>query len=195
MRIANIQRFCMHDGPGIRTTVFFKGCPLRCLWCHNPETQKSESEILFYASKCIGCRSCEGCPEGAHVFSPDHALLRGLCVGCGACSSVCPASALELSGTDYSERELLEIIERDLPFYSEGGGVTLSGGEPFLQSEDALSLLRLCKAGGLDTAVETCGFFSSDILPTAVPLVDLFLWDIKPVKFRCLMKVLLCYLK
>ncbi len=179
MRVADIQRFCMHDGPGVRTTVFLKGCPLRCAWCHNPETQNSKKELLYYKNKCIGCGACAVCSQKAHTFSEFHDINRDLCIGCGECSIECPTGALEIVGKDYTIQELLTIIEKDRAFYGENGGITLSGGEPFMQPEEALSLLEQCKKKGIHTAIETCGFFPSNILNRAVTLTDLFLWDIK----------------
>ena len=179
MRVANIQRFCMHDGPGIRTTVFLKGCPLRCAWCHNPETQSADKEILFFQNKCIGCGGCNMCPANAHFFSDKHIFDRSLCVFCNKCIDVCPTGTLEICGKDYTAYELLDITQKDTAFYGNTGGVTLSGGEPFLQAKDALALLKLCKTNGIHTAVETCGYFSPDILKYAISLTDLFLWDIK----------------
>ncbi len=179
MKVANIQRFCMHDGPGVRTTVFLKGCPLRCAWCHNPETQRTATEILFYESKCIMCAACGSCPLKAHSFGQKHLFDRDLCVGCGMCTRVCPTGALELCGIEYSAEALLEIIRKDSVFYGDSGGVTVSGGEPFLQSDEVMRLFSLCREGSINTAVETCGCFSPDVLKKAVPLVDLFLWDIK----------------
>ncbi len=170
----------MHDGPGLRTTVFLKGCPLRCAWCHNPETQKSKSEILFYANKCIGCRSCEcTCSYGAHSFHDEHLLDRRKCVACGACVTQCPTCALTLCGENMSVDAILSVVEKDRAFYGENGGITLSGGEPFAQKEAILTLLKACKKSGLHTVIETCGYADTDILREAVPLVDLFLWDVK----------------
>lgn len=179
MRVADIQRFCMHDGPGIRTTVFLKGCPLSCAWCHNPEAQSGEKELLFYKSKCIGCRFCASCGQGVHSFSKGHEVFYERCIACGECADGCPSGALELCGGDFTAEELYKLADRDRAFYKNGGGVTLSGGEPFLQAEEALAFLKRCKEGGIGTAVETSGYFSAGILPRAVPLVDLFLWDIK----------------
>lgn len=152
MIIANIQRFCVHDGPGVRTTVFFKGCPLKCAWCHNPETQSPEKEEMYYKSKCIGC---------------------------GQCAIECPTGARETVGREYTLNEIMGIIEKDRVFYGENGGVTLSGGEPFLQKEEVISLLKKCKEHNINTCVETCGYFDSDILLDTVSLTDLFLWDVK----------------
>ncbi len=179
MRVADIQRFCMHDGPGVRTTVFLKGCPLRCAWCHNPETQSNKIELLYYENKCIGCGACAVCSQNAHTFSEFHIINRDLCIGCGKCFIECPTGALEIVGKDYTVGELCKIIEKDRAFYGENGGVTLSGGEPFFQAQEILLLLKLCKENGIHTAVETCGYFTTDILNRVVPLTDLFLWDVK----------------
>jgi pyruvate formate lyase activating enzyme len=179
MKVAEIQRFCMHDGPGVRTVIFFKGCPLRCAWCHNPETQSPRPQLLFETQKCLACRACGECPQGVHGFAQAHTLQREFCSACGSCVSLCPAGALSLCGKDMTPAQLLEVIQRDAPFYQNGGGVTLSGGEPFLQGEETLELLRLCKERGISTAVETCGYVSPALLEKAVPFVDLFLWDVK----------------
>lgn len=180
LKITEIQRFCMHDGPGIRTTVFLKGCPLRCAWCHNPETQKYKAELLFYPNKCIGCAACAAsCPEGAHVFNEKHLIDREKCALCGECANNCPTGALEICGDDYKVDDILSVAEKDRAFYGENGGITLSGGEPFEQGEAVIDLLKACKERGLSTAVETCGYTDRDILLAAVPYVDLFLWDIK----------------
>lgn len=170
----------MHDGPGVRTTVFLKGCPLRCAWCHNPESQRGGRELLFYPSKCIGCRLCEGaCVHGVHTFDGQHTLDREKCAACGRCAAECPTCALEICGKDYTAEELLAVIERDRSFYGERGGVTLSGGEPLMQGRGAVALLKVCKARGLSTAVETCGYADYATVSAAIPYTDLFLWDIK----------------
>jgi len=170
----------MHDGPGLRTVVFLKGCPLRCLWCHNPETQHRERELLFDPRKCIGCGLCEPvCPGGVHRFAEEHGVMRENCIACGNCLAVCPTCALELCGRNRSPEELLDEVRRDQAFYGTDGGVTLSGGEPFAQPGGALAFLEACKEAGLGTAVETCGYFDPEILPRAVPVTDLFLFDVK----------------
>lgn len=179
LKVTEIQRFCMHDGPGIRTTVFFKGCPLRCEWCHNPETQKAKSELLFYEKKCIGCGACRVCENGVHRFTDHHVIDRDKCVGCGRCAEACPTCALELCGREYTVDELISVIEKDRAFYGESGGVTFSGGEPFVQGELFVELLRRCKERGINTAVETCGYADRELLRAALPHADLFLWDVK----------------
>ena len=180
LRVTEIQRFCMHDGPGVRTTVFLKGCPLHCAWCHNPETQKNVAELLFYQNKCIGCGSCVGlCPQGAHVMEEQHTIDRTKCTLCFDCAQHCPTGALEICGEDMSIEAIVSAAEKDRAFYGENGGVTLSGGEPFVQGEATLALLKACKEKGFHTAAETCGYVDADVLRAAVPLVDLFLWDIK----------------
>ena len=171
----------MHDGPGVRTTVFLKGCAMRCAWCHNPETQSKYPEILYYTSKCIGCNTCVAvCPTKAQVATSEgHLFQREKCIVCGACVDACPTGALELCGKEYSVEELLSIVEKDRAFYGEQGGLTLSGGEPLLQKEACAELLRACKERGLSTVVETCGYFDTEVLESVVPYIDLFLWDIK----------------
>lgn len=180
LKVTEIQRFCMHDGPGIRTTVFLKGCPLRCEWCHNPETQKTGAERLFYQSKCILCGACSAvCPLGVHTVGGEHSIDRTKCRLCFACTENCPAAALEKCGRDMTVGEILSVVQRDYAFYGENGGMTLSGGEPFAQGENTVALLKACKERGISTAVETCGYASPDVIRAAVPFTDLFLWDIK----------------
>ena len=180
LRVTEIQRFCMHDGPGIRTTVFLKGCPLRCAWCHNPETQKSTAELLFYQNKCIDCGGCIiSCPQGAHVVEKQHFIDRAKCILCAECAKGCPTGALEICGNECTVTEILSVIEKDRAFYGNIGGVTLSGGEPFAQKESTVALLKACKEKGVHTVVETCGYADTDVLRAAIPFVDLFLWDIK----------------
>lgn len=175
----SIQKFCTHDGPGIRTTVFFAGCPLSCKWCHNPEGQKIASRILLDPAKCIGCGKCLATGCGAQRFSPDRAIDRNKCVRCGKCVSLCPTGALERSVFEMDTDEILQTVLRDRAFYGETGGLTLSGGEPMAQPEAALALLKAAKKAGLHTALETSGVFAEKWLPELVGLVDLFLWDFK----------------
>ena len=178
--VSHIQRFSVSDGPGVRTTVFLKGCPLSCLWCHNPETWDGTPSLLFYAQNCVSCGACTAvCPSGAHTFEEGvHILSRNLCTLCGACAAVCPRSALELRGRTMSAEEAMEAALRDRPFYeTTGGGVTLSGGEPLLQLDFTRALLRRAKEEGLHTCLDTSGWGGR--AAELVPLVDLFLWDIK----------------
>ena len=181
LTVTDIQRFCTHDGPGIRTTVFLKGCGMRCKWCHNPETQDRAPELLFEPNKCIGCGACAAvCPRGAHSFSSgSHLLDRSVCSACGNCAGACPTQALTLCGKSLSAEEVLQAVLRDQAFYGEAGGVTLSGGEPLLQKEAVVGFVKSCRANGISVVVETCGLFDGAILPEIVPDVRLFLWDLK----------------
>lgn len=180
LKITEIQRFCMHDGPGVRTTIFLKGCPLRCAWCHNPETQARESELLFYPKKCIACRLCErACIRQAHSFQEEHTIDRSRCDACGTCATVCPTDALQIDGREHTVQELLAVVEKDRAFYTDNGGVTLSGGEPFLQGQATIDLLKACKENNLHVVVETCGYAPFSVIQAAIPYVDLFLWDVK----------------
>ena len=176
--VTEIQRFCMYDGPGIRTTIFLKGCPLSCEWCHNPETQAAQSELLYDEKLCIGCGQCGNCSQKVHTFVPEHYVKRDGCQRCGLCVALCPTQALSVSGISYTISELRDLVLRDLPFYGREGGVTLSGGEP-LNQKGTVEFLRLCKAAGISTAVETCGYVNLEILERSVPFVDIFLWDVK----------------
>lgn len=181
LSVTEIQRFCMHDGPGIRTTVFLKGCPLRCAWCHNPETQKSNAELLFYQNKCIRCSGCAAfCPTGVHTIEGrHHTVNRNNCILCSACANSCPTGALDICGKELSIEDILAVAEKDRAFYGDVGGITLSGGEPLAQGEYTVELLKACKESGLNTAIETCGYADTKILRAAAPFSDLFLWDIK----------------
>jgi pyruvate formate lyase activating enzyme len=189
--IFDIQRFCIHDGPGIRTTVFMKGCPMRCLWCHNPESQSIKQEVLFYASRCVGCGRClTACPNGAIILSPPsegadavgERILRDRCKVCGACVDTCYAEALVLSGRLQTPEEVLAVVERDRPFYeTSGGGMTVSGGEPLAQPVFLAELLRQACEAGLHVCVDTCGLAPWDNIASLLPLVNLFLFDLKSV--------------
>lgn len=180
--VTKIQRFSTHDGPGIRTTVFLKGCPLRCEWCHNPETQSVDQQLFFVKQLCIGCGGCvQVCPHHAHALDADgtHRFAPSRCRACLACCNICPTKALEPVCQYKTPQEILETVFKDISFYGANGGLTLSGGEPLLHAKGSLSLLQLAKDAGLHTAVETCGQFDDSLLPTLVQATDLFLWDIK----------------
>lgn len=178
--VTEIQRFCMHDGPGVRTVVFFKGCPLRCDWCHNPETQRATPETLFYASKCIFCGACvSACPKGAHTIHPERIFDRSACTACGHCSTVCCTDALIPAAREMTVEEILAAVLRDKSFYGEAGGITVSGGEPMTHPDGVIALLAACREAGITTCAETCGEFPAHHLPALCAVTDLFLWDVK----------------
>ncbi len=182
----NKQKYNMYDGPGIRTLLFFKGCPLRCLWCANPEGLSRVVQIMYKANNCVNCGACVNvCPVNIHKMRADntHYLDRSIkCIACNACVDACNYSALSMAGEKESIAKLMEYIEEDRPFYEQsGGGVTLGGGEVLMQPEAALSLLMACKQAGIHTAVETCGYAKKDIVLNIAKFTDLFLYDIKNI--------------
>jgi pyruvate formate lyase activating enzyme len=188
--IFNIQRYSIHDGPGIRTTVFMKGCPLRCIWCANPEGQVLKPEIFLNPEKCTGCGKCvQECPQEAiEIREGKSHSDRQSCIGCGKCAEVCPNQARNLMGTWASAKEVFQEIKRDSIFYeNSGGGVTLTGGDPLAQPEFAIGLLGLCKGVYIHTALETCGYTEWGIFEEVLKFVDLLLYDFKqmdPVKHK-----------
>ncbi len=181
--ITEIQRFSLTDGPGIRTTVFLKGCNMRCEWCHNPETFHTEKSLMFYPVKCIGCGKCfEVCPQGAHQVSTDgkHIIDRELCVNCGKCAETCYAEALVMCGRSYTVDEVVREILQDKAYYeTSGGGVTISGGEVLMQRDFVLELIRACKAEGIHTAIETNLSFPFESIEPLLREVDLIMCDLK----------------
>jgi len=179
MKVSDIQRFCMHDGNGLRTVVFLKGCPLSCVWCHNPETQSKASQIMFTSKKCIMCGGCvEVCKNGVQAISP-RTLDYQKCIGCGECAEVCPTKALTLSGKEMTVEEIIDTVKRDTVFYGSEGGMTVSGGEPTMHGEELIELLKCAKAQGISTCIETCGVFQKSLVEKLLPVTDMFLFDIK----------------
>lgn len=180
--VFNIQRYSIHDGPGIRTTVFLKGCPLSCWWCQNPESQLSGQEMIFWGDRCIGCGACSTiCPSSAiQIKNGIPITKKGKCILCGKCIEKCPTLAREMIGEKLTTEEVIKEIEKDLVFYEESsGGVTFSGGEPLGQSEFLVGLLNGCREKKIHTAVDTSGYISWEILNKISLKVDLFLYDLK----------------
>ena len=181
-RLVDIKRFAVHDGPGIRTTVFLKGCSLRCIWCHNPESRRSEPELAFLAHKCIGCGACaEVCPQNAHRLADEHhELLRDRCVACGRCADECLSDSLILYGREREAADVAADILEDAPFYeTSGGGATLSGGEPLLQADFCAELFAILRQHHVHCALDTCGNVPWTSFERLLPLTDLFLYDLK----------------
>lgn len=180
--VMEIERFAIHDGPGIRTTVFLQGCPLRCLWCANPESQVIGKHLLYFENKCVGCGACaKACQYEAITFENNKpSFHREKCVQCLKCEEACPQNAIRFSGEEMTADDIMSVILRDKDYYeNSGGGVTISGGEPFFQFEGFIELLKKCKESLIHTAVETCGQTSLDKIKQAIPYLDLFLFDLK----------------
>lgn len=185
VRIFDIQRTSVHDGPGVRTTVFFKGCNLRCAWCHNPESQAQADELLWQPAKCVGCGACLGLCAARFRDGDRLAYCRSACTGCGRCRTVCPADAIEWAGSEATWEAVLQSVLRDKALYDiSGGGVTFSGGEPMLQTRPLVRLLEALGEEGVHRAVDTAGNVPWASFEAVAPHTDLFLYDVKLVDER-----------
>ena len=180
--VFNIQKFSIHDGPGIRTTVFVKGCPLRCIWCHNPESNRVQAEVMYYKNLCIACGRCvPACPQKLLSLEGQTLQVRhDDCIACGNCISACPKQARELMGHLQTADEVFEEVARDHLFYKHsGGGVTISGGEPLSQPEFVSAILKCCSDRNIHTCIETCGFADRKAIDQVMPYTNIVLYDIK----------------
>ncbi|MBY8984118.1 MAG: glycyl-radical enzyme activating protein [Candidatus Lokiarchaeota archaeon] len=182
--IFNIQRFSTEDGPGIRTTVFFKQCPLKCIWCHNPESILNKRQLEWFKHKCIGCNTCiDICKYNALSFNESGLKIdRDICISCGECSDECPSTALHMWGEYWNLDDLFYEIQKDKVYYTQSkGGITVSGGEPTIQSDFILKFLKMCKENDIHNALDTCGYAQEHIYRKLLPYVDLVLFDIKEI--------------
>jgi pyruvate formate lyase activating enzyme len=182
--IFNIQRFSTEDGPGIRTTVFFKQCPLNCTWCHNPESILKKRQLEWFEHKCIGCNTCiDACDYDALCLNENGLQIeRDVCISCGKCSDECPSTALHMWGEYWELNDLYSEIQKDIVYYTQSkGGLTVSGGEPAIQSDFIQKLLKKCKEDNIHTALDTCGYASEQVYKQLLPYIDLVLFDIKEI--------------
>ncbi|MEM5775037.1 MAG: glycyl-radical enzyme activating protein [Anaerolineaceae bacterium] len=185
--VLEIQRMSTEDGPGLRTTVFMKGCPMRCLWCHNPESISAKPQPQWIGSRCMGCKTClAACPNGALSLTEAGMLIdRSVCQGCGACAEACPTTAMELMGKTWQADALARELLKDRAYFEQsGGGITISGGESTLQAHFVTALLRELKAAGIHTAIDTCGVVMPRVLDAILPQTDLVLYDLKEMDPR-----------
>ena len=180
MKVLDIQRMSTEDGPGLRTTVFLKGCPLACTWCHNPESIDPRSHVEWKGVLCIGCGICgTACPQNGITYDENGVHTADFCNACGTCTRECPTQALELKGVNYTIDDLYDVVIRDRAFWGRDGGVTVSGGEATLQWQDVLALFQKLKEAGVHTALDTCGFNKREVFEALLPYTDIFLYDLK----------------
>lgn len=177
--VFDIQHYSIHDGPGIRVNVFLKGCPLRCLWCQNPESNSAEPQLMYYSHKCVGCGLCaKACPHGCIAMQNGRPVTRG-CTVCGSCVEACPQAAREISGRQMSAGEVIDEVAKDRLFMGADGGITVTGGEPLMHADFTAALLALAKDQGINTAIETSGYATWEIAEPVFALTDYVLFDVK----------------